>query len=149
MTTKKISQNPKGEKSPSEAVKAKRKPSKRKYVVKFDKSGFYLAFMIMFIFNGALRGAGDTLIPMFITLFALWVIRIPVSSYLSTIIGTKGIWWGIPIAWVIGALFTAIYFATGRWKRNVLVKRPGKELEAREIIGEIECAEWETKEFRP
>ena len=43
MTTKKISQNPKGEKSPSEAVKAKRKPSKRKYVVKFDKSGFYLA----------------------------------------------------------------------------------------------------------
>lgn len=115
----------------------------------FIVSGFYLAFMIMFIFNGALRGAGDTLIPMFITLFALWVIRIPVSSYLSTIIGTKGIWWGIPIAWVIGALFTAIYFATGRWKRNVLVKRPGKELEAREIIGEIECAEWETKEFRP
>lgn len=83
--------------------------------------GFYLAFMLMFIFNGALRGAGDTLIPMFITLLSLWVIRIPVSAFLSKTMGTNGIWWGIPFAWVVGALLSGMYFATGRWKKKIIV----------------------------
>lgn len=43
MTTKKISSNSGNTNSSPETVKVKRKPSKRKYVVKFDKSGFYLA----------------------------------------------------------------------------------------------------------
>ncbi len=84
--------------------------------------GFYIAFMIMFIFNGALRGAGDTLIPMFITLLSLWLIRIPVSAYLSARIGTDGIWWGIPVAWFAGALLSALYFFTGKWKKRIFVK---------------------------
>jgi putative MATE family efflux protein len=84
--------------------------------------GFYIAFMVMFIFNGALRGAGDTLIPMFITLLSLWLIRIPVSAYLSGILGTDGIWWGVPVAWIAGALLSALYFFSGRWKKKIFVK---------------------------
>ncbi len=91
--------------------------------------GFYLAFMVMFIFNGALRGAGDTLIPMFITLLSLWLIRIPVSVFLSGRMGTDGIWWGIPVAWVAGALLSWFYFSTGKWKAKVLVKQSGKNIE--------------------
>lgn len=82
-------------------------------------SMFYLAFSLMFMYNGLLRGAGDTVIPMIITIFALWAIRIPVSFFLSGKMGTAGIWWGIPIAWCIGALFSFIYYHTGRWKRLV------------------------------
>jgi len=114
----------------------------------FIVGGFYFAFMLMFIFNGALRGAGDTLIPMFITLFSLWIIRIPVSSFLSTKMGTDGIWWGIPIAWLIGAVFSGLYFSTGRWKKKVFVKRSIANLEAIEIISEIELDELERKECR-
>ncbi len=88
--------------------------------------GFYIAFMMMFIFNGALRGAGDTMIPMLITLCALWLIRVPVSAILSERIGTNGIWWGIPVAWVFGAVFSGLYFASGRWRRKDLLKRNGK-----------------------
>ena len=92
----------------------------------FIVGGFYFAFMVMFIFNGALRGAGDTLIPMFITLFSLWIFRIPVSLFLSERIGTSGIWWGIPVAWVAGALLSSLYFFTGRWKKKAVVKEsPG------------------------
>ncbi|MFW5644441.1 MAG: MATE family efflux transporter, partial [Bacteroidota bacterium] len=40
-------------------------------------SSFYILFSGMFTINGVLMGAGDTLIPMFITLFALWLVRIP------------------------------------------------------------------------
>ncbi|MBI9065560.1 MAG: MATE family efflux transporter, partial [Marinilabiliaceae bacterium] len=45
-------------------------------------SSFYLIFSTMFVMHGVLRGAGDTLIPMFITLFSLWIIRIPFAVFL-------------------------------------------------------------------
>lgn len=85
-------------------------------------SGFYVIFTTMFIFTGVLRGAGDTLVPMFITILALWLIRIPASYFLSLKIGSMGIWWGIPIAWVIGALFSFLYYKTGKWKSKAVVK---------------------------
>ncbi len=110
--------------------------------------GFYLAFMLMFIFNGVLRGAGDTLVPMFITLLSLWLIRIPVSSVLSRFMGTRGIWWGIPIAWVLGAVLSGLYFSTGSWKKKVLIKQTPEKIEATEILSEIEGLELEKKEFR-
>lgn len=85
-------------------------------------SGFYVVFTTMFIFTGVLRGAGDTLVPMFITILALWIIRIPASYYLSLKFGSMGIWWGIPIAWFVGALFSFLYYKTGRWKLRAVVK---------------------------
>ena len=85
-------------------------------------SAFYILFSAMFVMNGVLRGAGDTLIPMFITIFALWVIRIPASWFLVQHFGPKGIWWGIPVAWGIGAVFSYIYYRTGRWRSKSVVK---------------------------
>lgn len=85
-------------------------------------SFFYIFFSTMFVVNGVLRGAGDTLVPMFITLVALWFVRIPLSWYLSTIIGVTGIWWGIPIAWFIGMVLAYIYYKTGKWKEKGVVK---------------------------
>ncbi len=83
---------------------------------------FYVIFSAMFSFTSVFRGAGDTIIPLFITLFALWFIRIPFSWMLSEKIGETGIWWGIPIAWAFGLSFSAIYFATGRWKKRAVIK---------------------------
>lgn len=85
--------------------------------------GFYVIFNAMFTLGGVMRGAGDTLIPMFVTLFSLWIIRIPLAYFLSGIYGEKGIWWSIPIAWAIGAAFSYFYYKTGRWKRKVIVKQ--------------------------
>ena len=48
---------------------------------------FYILFSTMFITQGVLRGAGDTVIPMFITLFTLWIVRVPISYFLSQKIG--------------------------------------------------------------
>ncbi len=86
--------------------------------------GFYIVFSSMFVLTGVLRGAGDALIPMFVTILALWGIRIPVSAWLSARIGTDGIWWGIPIAWTAGLLLLTVYYRTGRWKRKAAVKAP-------------------------
>lgn len=83
---------------------------------------FYLLFTVMFKINGVLRGAGDTLIPMFISLFSLWVIRIPFAWIFSSRIGETGIWWAIPAGWLIGLILYYLYYITGRWRNKVVVK---------------------------
>ncbi|MDD2565101.1 MAG: MATE family efflux transporter, partial [Salinivirgaceae bacterium] len=84
-------------------------------------SSFYILFSTMFSITGVMRGAGATLIPMFITLFSLWIIRIPIAYFLSDIFGSKGIWWAIPVAWLFGMIGTSIYYKTGKWRSAVVV----------------------------
>lgn len=85
-------------------------------------SSFYLFFSAMFVIGGVMRGAGDTLIPMFITLFALWGIRIPAAWIMSGVFGVDGIWWSIPVAWFIGMALSYLYYLKGNWKSKVVVK---------------------------
>lgn len=91
-------------------------------------SPFYIVFSIMFSVNAIFRGAGDTLIPMFITLFSLWLVRLPLAYFLSGEIGAAGIWWSSPISWIAGVIFSVIYYHTGKWKNKGVVshKIPGK-----------------------
>ncbi len=107
--------------------------------------GFYIVFSSMFVVNGALRGAGDTFVPMIFTVIALWLIRVPVSVYLSERIGTDGIWWGMPAAWVAGLALSVLYYSTGRWKRLAAVKPPPEPVQAEQP--EEEEAEWNVSKF--
>ncbi len=94
-------------------------------------SSFYIMFSALFTINGVLRGAGDTLIPMFITLFALWLVRIPGAWFLSERIGETGIWWAVPIGWGAGTILSFLYYLTGRWKtKSVTKKKPEVKDEA-------------------
>lgn len=98
-------------------------------------TSFYLLFTGMFVYNGVMRGAGDTLIPMFITLISLWIVRIPSAIFLSQgsmqlfgislkgfDLGESGIWWSIPAGWGFGLIFSFIYYRTGRWKTKSVIK---------------------------
>jgi putative MATE family efflux protein len=86
-------------------------------------SSFYIFFSTMFVIGGVMRGAGDTIIPMFISLFALWVIRIPAAWILSRYFGVDGIWWSIPVAWFIGMSLSYLYYLKGNWKTKVVVRQ--------------------------
>lgn len=90
-------------------------------------SPFYVVFSSMFVVMGLLRGAGDTITSMIITIISLWLIRIPASYLLSVEFGSIGIWWGIPVAWIIGLTFSFFYYRTGRWKRKAIIKHNLKE----------------------
>ncbi|MEN8202051.1 MAG: MATE family efflux transporter [Bacteroidota bacterium] len=98
-------------------------------------TSFYLLFTGMFIYGGVMRGAGDTVVPMFLTLFSLWIIRIPAAVFLSKEsieifglsirgagMGEAGIWWSIPAGWAFGMILSYIYYKTGRWKTKSVVK---------------------------
>jgi len=82
---------------------------------------FYIVFTAMFTIAGVMRGAGDTLIPMFISLIALWVIRIPAAWILSNRFEEIGIWWAIPMGWFVGFSLSFIYYLTGNWKKKVII----------------------------
>lgn len=87
-------------------------------------ASFYILFTTMFVIGAVMRGAGDTIIPMFITLFSLWLIRIPLAWILSKKMGIDGIWWSIPIAWFSGMILSYIYYLKGNWKTKSVVKHP-------------------------
>ena len=55
--------------------------------------GFFIVHGALNVYNGALRGAGDTLFQMITSLVCLWLIRIPLAYYLSSWLGRNGIWW--------------------------------------------------------
>jgi putative MATE family efflux protein len=86
---------------------------------------FYVAFAVMFSINGLLRGAGAAVIPMYITLLSLWIVRIPLAYLLSKTfgMGEAGIWWSIPIGWLMGAVASVFYYRLGNWKDKSVVKR--------------------------
>jgi len=84
----------------------------------------YVLFSSMFVLGAVPRGAGDTMVPMLISLLTLWVIRIPLSILLSRRLGSDGIWLSLPAAWLIGAALSYVYYLSGRWRRRVLVKGP-------------------------
>jgi len=86
--------------------------------------GFYIFLSAMFMNTAVLRGAGDTLIPMFLSIFTLWGVRIPVAYFLSrewSGLGSDGLWWGSPISWIFGFGITFLYLKTGRWKRKAVI----------------------------
>jgi len=70
------------------------------------------------VFPGALRGAGDTRFPMFVTGAAIWSIRLPLAFLFAIVLG-----WGLPGAWgalvldlCVRGLLNYLRFRGGRWK---------------------------------
>ncbi|MBW1913870.1 MAG: MATE family efflux transporter [Deltaproteobacteria bacterium] len=86
-------------------------------------------FLISFLFISldvvlinSLTSAGDTLVPMLITLARMWIISIPLGVVLSkyTGLGGYGVVWGLVTGMIMGSIACAIYFQSGRWKRKKL-----------------------------
>jgi Na+-driven multidrug efflux pump len=83
------------------------------------------------VFTAALRGAGDTRVPVLFTLVGFFLIRIPLAHALTSDhvdLGPLGVWPGHPLglwgAWlamfgdlVVRGAFFLFRFAGGRWKR--------------------------------
>jgi Na+-driven multidrug efflux pump len=53
---------------------------------------------------------------------SLWLVRIPVAMFLSDKMGVVGIWWAIPVAWLVGLSGSYLYYKTGKWKQKAVVK---------------------------
>ncbi|MPZ48606.1 MAG: MATE family efflux transporter [Dehalococcoidia bacterium] len=71
------------------------------------------------VFNQSFMTAGATVYPMLVTLFALWVVELPLAYVLSQSLGMDqyGIPWAVAIASIIRPLCHVPYFLSGRWMR--------------------------------
>lgn len=90
----------------------------------------YIPFALLFVFSGVLRGAGDTVPAMLITVASLWGVRIPLAQYLSSLpaLGTTGIWLANAVTPVTGLAASYLYYRTGRWKAKVVARtRPAHD----------------------
>jgi MATE family, multidrug efflux pump len=78
---------------------------------------------VQHVISGTLRGAGNTLAAMMLSLLAQWVLKFPLAYVLSrhTSLGPAGIWWAHPIAAVLSAIVAVSWFARGDWKRTKLL----------------------------
>ena len=85
----------------------------------------YIPFSLMFVANGILRGAGDTFPTMVFSFVSLWLIRIPLARYLSSLesLGVNGIWIAISTSSFISMMLSQTYYMLGRWKKKKLVTK--------------------------
>ena len=86
---------------------------------------FYMFVAFGIVLNRGLSGAGDTFMPMLITLFTLWGYLVPMAYYLSryTALGLRGIWWAVATSHVVNGALTIIWFETGMWRKRHLTTR--------------------------
>ena len=78
----------------------------------------YTLFAMMFCLNAAMRGAGDSLFPMINVVASLILLRVPSLYYLADHFGPEWMFYSYGIGWVAGFLLSAVYYASGRWKRR-------------------------------
>lgn len=73
---------------------------------------------VTMVASGALRGAGDAKAPMFVALFSLWGVRIPLAVILGLWLNfqTDGVWLAMFASILISSLYLSQRFKKGAWK---------------------------------
>ncbi len=88
----------------------------------------YIAMAVTQSLSGVMRGAGDTVTPMWISLLTTVVVRVPLAYGLAYITRTpqlpqgryESLWVSLLSSWVLGALITFVFYRLGRWKKKAL-----------------------------
>ncbi len=89
----------------------------------------YIAVAVTQSLSGVMRGAGDTLTPMWISLITTVVIRVPVAYGISYLTRSDILPYGrseciqvsLLASWVLGALLTVIFYRIGKWKKKAIM----------------------------
>lgn len=71
---------------------------------------------------GAFRGAGNTKTAMVLSWLNLWGVRVPAVYLLAFVLGwgATGIWVGMTLGHVVGAVLAGGWFLRGTWKESVI-----------------------------
>ena len=88
----------------------------------------YIAMAVTQSLSGVMRGAGDTMTPMWISLFTTVAVRVPVAYGISWITRTpelpngrsECIFISLLLSWTLGAVLTFICYRIGRWKKKAI-----------------------------
>ena len=87
----------------------------------------YIAMAVTQSLSGVMRGAGDTMTPMWISLFTTIVVRLPIAYGIAWLTRSaelpngrqECIFISLLCAWLMGALVTTILYLRGGWKKKI------------------------------
>lgn len=88
----------------------------------------YIAMAVTQSLSGVMRGAGDTVTPMWISLLTTVAVRVPLAYGLVYLTKSEqlpqgryeSLWISLLCSWVLGALITFFFYKLGRWKKKAL-----------------------------
>ena len=88
----------------------------------------YIAMAVTQSLSGVMRGAGDTVTPMWISLCTTVLIRVPVAYGISWLTKTPELPTGrdeciqisLLVSWVLGAVITSVFYKIGKWKKKAV-----------------------------
>jgi putative MATE family efflux protein len=86
----------------------------------YTVGGFYIFMAVMNTTNGVIRGFGAMKYFVAITLINLFV-RVILAYTLTPSMGYKGIWWSMPISWVVACAVSLLIYKFGKWRDTRLV----------------------------
>ena len=91
----------------------------------------YIAVAVTQSLSGVMRGAGDTMTPMWISLITTVAIRVPVAYGISFMTRTEALPYGMKeciqisllASWVLGAVLTFAFYRRGKWKNKSITTK--------------------------
>ena len=90
----------------------------------------YVAMAVTQCLGGVMRGAGDTVTPMWISLITTVLLRVPVAYGIAYFTRSETYPTGRPesvfisllVAWTMGAIITTLFFKRGKWREKALIE---------------------------
>ena len=87
----------------------------------------YICFSVTQVLQGVMRGAGDTLVPMWLSIISTVILRMPLAYLLAKLTQSEAFPEGSPhaifasllISWVMGMLMAIIAYRKGLWKKKL------------------------------
>ncbi|MBR3503291.1 MAG: MATE family efflux transporter [Clostridia bacterium] len=90
----------------------------------------YIAMAVTQSLSGVMRGAGDTMTPMWVSIITTVIIRVPIAYGIAFFTRSEALPHGTPdclyisllISWIMGALITVALYRRGKWKEKAIVR---------------------------
>ncbi|MDO5337627.1 MAG: MATE family efflux transporter [Eubacteriales bacterium] len=86
----------------------------------------YIAMAVLQSLSGVMRGAGDTMTPMWVSIFQTLILRVPLAYGMCFLTRTaefpngrkECIFISLLVSWIIGAVITSVLYARGKWAKK-------------------------------
>ena len=90
----------------------------------------YIAVAITQSLSGIMRGAGDTMTPMWISVLTTVIIRVPIAYGIAYFTRSEAypngrqeaVFISLLISWILGAVITTLVYLRGKWKERVVIQ---------------------------
>jgi Na+-driven multidrug efflux pump len=90
----------------------------------------YIAMVVNNVFMGVMRGAGDSMGPMWISIGVNVVLRVPLTYIIAHFTRSAGypnghpnsLFWSLFAAMIVGAVITVFYYRRGTWRSKAIIR---------------------------